>query len=302
LERVGWTGWVSDELLSALAQTEVPDLQRAAIRGLTHRGSAAHGGIEDLLRSMRTGAEDLRLECACAIMSSKAPLDAKEDARRVLEKALLSNDPCARASALAALLRRTDPPRRDELILRGAADADAQVRRVAVQAVTNLLEVSVTSLEHALQDPDESVRQRALWSMQRLGPCAGDAAPSMTERLGDPSPAVRTAAIRALGALDPAKEGVLPALVECLKDRDEQARAAALWGIVNSRRRAISAVPDVVRLLTDPAPMVRHVALTTLAWIGADPAAARSTRRSTRSCGYSAITMPACRANGTRAR
>jgi HEAT repeat protein len=85
-----------------------------------------------------------------------------------------------------------------------------------------------------LQDPNPSVRLRAIRTIVAMGKVASDAAPGLAQCLKDSDPRVRQWAAVALGQIGPAAAGGGAALIGALKDPEpsvRQASAAALGAI-----------------------------------------------------------------------
>ena len=120
---------------------------------------------------------------------------------------------------------------------------------------------TVPHLADRLNDPDHEVRDAAERALADMG---GVAVPVLLTRLGNDNPAIRKMAATILGEIgDP--RAVTP-LLGALADEDlgvRQCTAEALGAL-----KAEVAIPNLVKLLDDPIPVIRSSALTGLDRMG----------------------------------
>jgi HEAT repeat protein len=113
-----------------------------------------------------------------------------------------------------------------------------------------------------------NIRATAAYLLGQLGRAAAPAADDLTKALDDPDALVRVRSIRALSQIG---EPALPYLIPALENPAPLARSGAAKAIGGIKTRPRSAVPALLRALSDPQLSVREAAFQSLAQIG-DPA------------------------------
>jgi HEAT repeat protein len=94
--------------------------------------------------------------------------------------------------------------------------ADWSEQEAAADALGRMGPAAVPALIQALQNPDVSVRRKAVEVLGRVGPDAKDAVPELVKLLDDPDEDVRKSAARTLGRIGPPAQDAVPALVRTL--------------------------------------------------------------------------------------
>ena len=142
-------------------------------------------------------------------------------------------------------------------------DPSNDVRRTAALSLGKIGHaVAVPALAQTLSDPDPLVREYSAWALGQIGEEVNDeAAGRLAEALDDPRPAVTKAAARALGNIGP-RPPVLAFLKEALAAGEPGRRRAVVEALM--QLEVPGAYPDLVKALTDPAPVVRQGALAAL--------------------------------------
>jgi HEAT repeat protein len=173
---------------------------------------------------------------------------------------LMSLDPTVSTAAAGRLVKMGSPavPFIVDELKRGPARMRASVALV----LGHIRHVStVPHLADRLNDPDHEVRDAAERALADMG---GVAVPVLLTRLGNDNPAIRKMAATILGEIgDP--RAVTP-LLGALADEDlgvRQCTAEALGAL-----KAEVAIPNLVKLLDDPIPVIRSSALTGLDRMG----------------------------------
>jgi HEAT repeat protein len=112
-----------------------------------------------------------------------------------------------------------------------------------------------------LNDADPDVRAAAAFTLQGLGPVAGDALPSLITCLQDPSYTVQYHAILGIGQIQQHPERVIPLLIayldKPLDPRWETLRNCAIRSLRQFGPQAKPAVPALVQLLRDSHSSIR---------------------------------------------
>jgi hypothetical protein len=183
-----------------------------------------------------------------------------------------------------AALRRAPPAFRAESVRRFIAALRGPVqdrRQRALQALAQLATASqgqlgrfdgtddivpaVPTLADIARNPADALRTQALWLLVTVGGRSRDVSgPVARIGTGDSSASVRTASAALLGTVADAADE--PRLVALLADRDDMVRAQASYALGQLPSRRASG--DLVRMLKDPSPYVRAMALKGLASIG----------------------------------
>lgn len=121
-------------------------------------------------------------------------------------------------------------------------------------------------LTEALQDEDAEVRRDVAWAFCRVGEAVGGALTMLRLRVDDEDLQVRRASAAALAwVAGPEAADVLPVLSEGLADPSPESRRGTAWALQGLGSEARPAYPDLIRLLADADPTVRHTAAATLA-------------------------------------
>jgi beta-lactamase regulating signal transducer with metallopeptidase domain len=158
--------------------------------------------------------------------------------------------------------RKPADPKMVAALTEALKDTDAEVRKAAMHALTQLRDPSTfDAMLVALKDKDEDVRQQAAFSLgqfrdkRAVGPLTGV--------LNDASPDVRQQAVFALGQLrDPS---TIDALTVALKDSDAEVRQQAAFAL--SQLRDARALPALITALQDKDEEVRQQAAFALSQI-----------------------------------
>ncbi len=187
------------------------------------------------------------------------------------------------------------------VVLRGLADPDVSLRRVAAEIASHLpLPEVVKALTGALEDDDASVRVAALKGLGQAGATA--ALLEIAASLSDPEPEVRETAVGALSQLAASPRGLVKHVEPLLSDPEPPVRAQAALALFCAanharakeilhamagdsspkvRARAVQALGEcgdesafglVMSALDDPLPVVRKAAGPAL--VGVNPTAA----------------------------
>lgn len=106
------------------------------------------------------------------------------------------------------------------------ADAGQLLSEYAFQQAPLVID-ALAVLTAALNDPDDTVREKATIALAALGPEAEGAVPGLINALRDPDYYVREWAAHALGRIGPAAREALPVLTEVLLDDVPGVREAA---------------------------------------------------------------------------
>jgi 3-methyladenine DNA glycosylase AlkD len=141
-------------------------------------------------------------------------------------------------------------------LLHALADPDINVRWIAAWALGQLGVAAatpevLTTLLHALANPDAGVRVAAAWALGQLGVAAAtpEVLITLLHALADPDINVRWIAAWALGELGAAAATpeVLTVLLHALADPDANVRVAAAWAL--EHLGAAAATPQVLTAL-----------------------------------------------------
>jgi HEAT repeat protein len=120
----------------------------------------------------------------------------------------------------------------------------------------------VAALLEARTDKDPMTRNLVWQALAQIGPQAKAAVPDLILDTKDGDEGTRNVAMRVLRAIGP---DAIPALLEAVKDRDNDYAFLALGSM---GPEAKSAVPELVKLLSDPSSQVRQRSARVLGMIG----------------------------------
>jgi HEAT repeat protein len=160
------------------------------------------------------------------------------------------------------------------VLVRGLADPEPRNRLTSVESLELLGDAAAQAapaLLRALADPDRFVRWAAV---RALGKCPAlppsPAVERMTPLLLDADTGVRVAAAAALERFGPRAQSAVPTLLRALAEgSDREAQVALMHALVRiAGDRPHAAVPTLCQLLRNPDPRVRRAALTTLGQFG----------------------------------
>jgi len=137
-------------------------------------------------------------------------------------------------------------------------DPEWTVRERAVRALRSTdprAAAAVPALAAALADPEWCIRQEAARALAALGPAAGPAAlalavPALSKALGDGEWWVRKAAAQALGGLGPSARPATAALAALLADEEWMVRKAAVQALGRVAQEDVG-VQEAIRTLLD---------------------------------------------------
>lgn len=206
----------------------------------------------------RMGDDDITVQATAAV----AILRSHPDAPYVATMALSSDNPEARAIAIAGIGRKIGAPARDD-ILAATRDPDARVRRAAVGALAGIARNADAPrlAEIARTDADGQTRARALRALAEL---RYDAVPAARTALRDDYLGVRLAAVHVLDRAG--GDATVDELL--LLARGDDAFVALRAGVALARRgRTEPALAAVDRALASDQWTVRAAALNAVAEI-----------------------------------
>jgi HEAT repeat protein len=188
----------------------------------------------------------------------------------------LADDPDARvrAHALAGLVRLKPPVEKVLPILakKAKSDPESTVRQSALQTLGWLGKEGVPAAIAALADKDPSVQKTAVRTLAKIGKDAKEVSVALKGTATSADNAdVRGTAVTALGRLG--KEGE-EALLSLLGRDDSATRLACLQFYGKQGKVPKSAVPDLIKALTDKEADVRVLSAHVLGLLGADAKAA----------------------------
>ena len=166
-----------------------------------------------------------------------------------LRKALSDPRPRVRVAAaivLGAIGKPAAEAVQDLVVL--TKDANAEVRRYAMVALTNLgaATAAIPHLSRGLRDEDSKVRQAAAWRLARAGKPGVSA---LREALKDSGPTVRALAAGALEEAGEPGEEAIPGLIAALDDPDARVREAAAFALNAFGVRLKAAIPILTEVL-----------------------------------------------------
>jgi len=279
-----------DPLVAALSDQASP-LARAVLdadaairilsrRVLEHLGSArdrllhpvpAESSLPDQPEEARLGTGGAKAIVAIALYQPAptepraAPrlLEVLRAALPALRKGVSDPVPAARIQAVEVLetMGPAAAPAVPELI-KALGDTDRFVRWAAARTLgkvgTEEAGQAVLPLAGLLHDPDLDVDLAAATALERFGPKARDAVPSLVRALKASDVKKREAAIRTLTSIGTDARSAIPALVAALADPDVPVRRHAAELLGKFGAAATSALPALQRALADPDSGVRQ--------------------------------------------
>jgi len=203
---------------------------------------------------------------------------AKENRRQLLTW-LAHDDPVVRRGAAFGLLKGLDPSEDSEVdaFLTALRDEDAQVRRVALQAVNQLDDAVVANrlaaLTPALTSGGATATAKAAIArrLARLGPAAEAAIPPLKEAAAtSPDRNVRAASIAALHRILADPREAVTVFAELLASEPDAGLKRVLVDRIAGRGEAgAAAVPQMTEALKTPDAEVQMAAVIALARLGA---------------------------------
>ena len=173
----------------------------------------------------------------------------------VAELKNLVRDPDATIRLAATLaLGEIGPAARDSVdgLTRALNDTDGRVRHAAADALGGIGVAAVAALRKAVEDGDDS-RLAAVTALGEIGPPANAAIPELRVCLSDKTPSIRCFAAQALGEIGARAAPALGPLRMALGDEESAVRESAASALGQIGPAAKVAVPDLVRLVSDPA-------------------------------------------------
>jgi HEAT repeat protein len=141
-------------------------------------------------------------------------------------------------------------------ILRGGNSFQRE-RAARLFAYSPVDKTAIEQLCHAIHDEDEQVAQTAMWAIDRLGPDAADAMPTLIKALKDQDEGVRMNAASAIGQIGRGAAVAVPALIAALKDDCEYVRGNAACALRNIGLRTPAVTEGLVKALDDKSDSVR---------------------------------------------
>ena len=96
-----------------------------------------------------------------------------------------------------------------------------------LDALENMGQKAVPTLEAALHSPRPNDRFKATWVAGQLGPNAKEMVPALIDAMGDDNRSVRYYAINSVESIDPFRADLIPVLVKSLGDTNRSVSAAA---------------------------------------------------------------------------
>ena len=200
--------------------------------------------------------EDARLRCRAVMIIADNVGELASGAVPALVTALSDSDHYVRTYTPSAL-EKVGPAAAIALpgLIALMKDSDHYVRAHALAAMGEIgvpAEKILPTFIAATSDSDDYVRFTAINELEKLGHAASTAVGPLIDRLqNDEDPKVKWNAARAIGIIDAEGKLGVPALTAGLKSRDASVRRFASLGLAAQREKALPALPDLERLLTD---------------------------------------------------
>jgi HEAT repeat protein len=223
---------------------------------------AEAASLQELIKASQSGEESARVQALdqLGLEGSKA-----SEAVPELTALLKDTSPAVRAHAVRALgeigaAARSAVP----AIARLIADPDESVRRNTVAALRRIRpgpQVGVPLFIKIMEDPDPTVRMRAVSALAAGGK---DAVPFLVEALKNEKAAYW--ACIALNRIGPEAQAAVPSLTKLLEDKNPQIRREALLALAEIGKPAATAIPQIVKTIANS--VDRTTAIYTLGRIG----------------------------------
>ncbi|HET6883430.1 MAG TPA: HEAT repeat domain-containing protein [Pirellulales bacterium] len=299
-------------MVKALQADKTPGVRYAAAFALGQIGTSDKQARAALTEG--TDGDDAFLQVVSAWALTRVAKDDKklsEKATKVLIEGLKSEKPEVRRAAARGLAEANPPPElvapvlikaiqdNDPSVIGNAIDALASlgpkiVPRLANNALKNkdlrpyavrvLAKIgpeareAASALADALQDAEGDFRSEVQFVLGMFGPAAAPAAPELIKSLTSDEDSIRASAIYALGKIGPAAKAAEPELRKLLASDDEFASFAAMWALVRinpkDAKLVATAVPQLIKALSDERPVLRIESASTLGELGAAAKAA----------------------------
>lgn len=232
--------------------------------------SGADRAVPDLVQAVLDNEQAVVFNAVLAL-EERGHLLEEEQARKVLPslvKLLRAGNPRVRLAAITLVgsAGGAGKPAVAELI-RGLEDADAQVRGRSAEALGRLGtdgEEAAFLLLQMLQGDEVENKARAALSLANVGPKAKYAIPHLNAAYQSSDRRLKDAAQQALVKIGPLSPSDAKMFLEGLKDKRESIRMSAARLLGELRADAGWAVPELVRVLDDPAKEVRMNALSAI--------------------------------------
>jgi HEAT repeat protein len=284
LAEIGPKAAAAVEPLAKAVEVGEAEERLQAILALAAIGEPAAAAAPAIIAVLDSNDATLQMPAAFALGRMKA---AAGDAS--LAKAVAGEDPflASVASWARARIHPDDKALVDDALARlrvGLANADAEIRSGSVSGLSDLAESLDASARERLAgefmplltDADPEVGQAAGGALVRLGSAA---MATLQPKLADP--AIRRNILEILAAIGPAAKPALGEIVGALGDADPQCRGDAAMAIAAIGPDAAEAVPELQKLLVDPAAAdgLRYVAAYALGRIGPAAGAAEPVLR-----------------------
>ena len=152
-------------------------------------------------------------------------------------------------------------------------DPNSSVRERAVLALEHIdaeTQDTVSALIATLKDPNASVRARAADALGNSGAETQETVPALIATLKDESSIVRRRAAFALGSIGVEAKDAVPALIDALKDEDSTVRGRAAFALGSIGDETQDVVPNLIAILKNKNPSIRWSAVVALGRMGAN--------------------------------
>ncbi len=284
LAEIGPKAAAAAEPLAKAIEVGEAEERLQAILALAAIGEPAAAAAPAIVAVLDSNDAALQMPAAFALGRMKAAAGDES-----LAKAVAGEDPflASVASWARARIHPDDKALVDDALARlrvGLANADAEIRSGSISGLSDLAESLDASAREQLAgefmplltDADPEVGQAAGGALVRLGSAA---MATLQPKLADP--AIRRNILEILAAIGPAAKPALGEIVGALGDADPQCRGDAAMAIAAIGPDAAEAVPELQKLLVDPAAAdgLRYVAAYALGRIGPAAGAAEPVLR-----------------------
>jgi HEAT repeat protein len=228
-----------------------------------------------ILKGLTSDNVDVRRAAARAFAEIDPP---PEVAAPVLIKAIHDNDQAVISNAIDALAS-LGPKIVPRVANNGLKNKDLQLYAVRVLAkIGPDAKEAAPALAEALKDAEGEFRREVQYVLGLFGADSAPAVPELVTSLASDDDHVRNSAVYALGKIGPAAKAASAELRKLLTSDDEFVRFAATWALVRidpkDTKLAASAVPALIKGLSDERPLVRAESASTLGELGAAAKAA----------------------------